>query len=214
MPRARVWMSIAVAIALFGLGGCSDAVESEPAQTARGVQPPKEHEGLSYYCPPSEVVDLQTAIDSVEFPIVLPSHQFASPANVQEVCLDPSGRVVFKFPLPRPADQPLRSEDLFISEGWWYGGDPQTDYERRIGAYPEHVGKALYWIKGTPSLGDPAHNDETGLDGAFFTIVLGRGLVLELGGEGNGVHIELSGGESVDDLIDIVKTMQLEPITD
>lgn len=97
-------------------------------------------------------------------------------------------------------------------EGWWYAGDPLSEYEGLIGSYPELKGMDVYDIKSVPALGDPAHNSEDGLDRAFLTLVLGRDRYLEPRGDGNGVEIELMGGESVEDLIAIAQTLELHAV--
>lgn len=209
MITAKGLMAVTATVTLLGLAGCSSPAESGTHQRKVETEAQGVPEGLPDECPPPNVVNLQDAIDSVEFPLALPSHEFASLPNLQEVCLDPSGRVILRFPSPRPAEQPLRTDGLLITEGWWYGGDPVADYDRRLSAYPELVGMDLYDIKGVPALGDPAHNGEDGLDRAYLTLVLGRGIYLELTGEGNGVEIELIGGESVEDLMAIAETLEI-----
>jgi hypothetical protein len=84
-----------------------------------------------------------------------------------------------------------------------------TEFETRLASYPEDVGKEIHNINGLPALSDPAHDAESGLDRAYLTLVLGRGLYLEPTGDGNGVEIEMAGGESVEDLIAIAKTLEI-----
>jgi hypothetical protein len=194
-------------LTLLGLVACSDSAGGDRARTES--LPPDESLSSEDECPSPYEATLEDAIGTAKFPLALPSHEFASSANVQEVCLDPSGRVILRFPSPRPAQEPLRADGLTIVEGWWYAGDPMTEFEARLASYPEDVGKEIHSINGLPALSDPPHDDETGLDRAYLTLVLGRGVYLELTGDGNGVEIEMAGGESVEDLIAIAKTLEI-----
>lgn len=209
MIRTRMWLATASSVTLLGLAGCSETIKRDTPQLEERVGSQQSQAALSLECPSSSTVDLQTAVDSVEFPLAVPSHEFASPPNAQEVCLEPSGRLILRFPPVRPAEEPLRADGLLLAEGWWYGGDPLAEYEGLIASYPELVGMDVYDIKGVPALGDPAHNSEDGLDRAYLTMVLGRGLYLELTGDGNGVEVILAGGESVEDLIAIAETLEI-----
>jgi hypothetical protein len=206
--NVRAWTAVTAIFTLIGLVSCTRSREGNTTRS-ESVAANRSNEGLSFQCPRPNVVSLQEAIDSVQFPLALPAHEFASEVNLQEVCLDPTGRLILSFPLPHPPERPLRGDELLIVEGWWYLGDPLAEYEGRIESYPDLVGMEVSDIKGVPALGDPAHNSEDGLDRAYLTLVLGRGLYKEPTGDGNGVEIELVGGESVEDLMAIAGTLEI-----
>lgn len=143
-------------------------------------------------------VSLQEAIEKATFKIKLPHHQFASRENIQEVFLYPDRTaVVLTFPLPKTPSAPIRKDRLEIYQSPWEGGDPLLDYQRDIAEDPV-TGKRIHYVNGVPALGVEAHapEDETGENPAFLRFVT------------DGVEVQLSGGESVEDLISIAETMR------
>lgn len=130
------------------------------------------------------------------FDLKVPHHAYASAENIQTVYLFPGGgAVVLVFPLPRSPQAPLREDvrRIEIFQQPWEAGDPRAEFQQSIQADP--AGGTMYEVNGVPMLADAPHSDETGEDGAYLELAL------------NGVSIQLSGGESVEDLIEIAKTL-------
>lgn len=110
MINARAWTAVTAIITLLGLVSCTRSSEGN-ITPSKSIAAKGSNEGLSLECPRPNVVSLQEAIDSVRFPLALPAHEFASKVNVQEICLDPTGRLILSFPLPRPPERPLRDDE-------------------------------------------------------------------------------------------------------
>jgi hypothetical protein len=137
----------------------------------------------------------QVAADAA-FGLRVPDHPLASTDNLRAAYLFPGGETaVLKFPAPRP-EAPVRQPDIEIWEFSWEGGDPLKRYQQSIEEAPVS-GKQIIDLNGVPALAVPANvpEDATGKNPAFLTFVLDR------------VEFEISGGDSIDDLVAIAKTM-------
>jgi hypothetical protein len=120
----------------------------------------------------------------------------ASTENLQAAYLSPDGAtVIMTFPAPRPS-APVRQPGIEIWEFSWEGGDPLKLYQQSVKEAPV-TGKRIIQVNGVPALAVPASvpEDATGENPAFLTFVLGN------------VEIEISGGESIEDLAAIAETM-------
>jgi hypothetical protein len=142
-------------------------------------------------------VSLDEAQTRASFRLVLPDTALANRQNVTAVYLEPSGNVVLLiFPLQKASERFIRQDHIKVYEGVWTGGDPLKDYQRDLAS--EHVvGKELSVIGDTPVLLVSAHSpsDDEQANPAFLGFVM------------DGVEFQISGGESLQDLIDIAKTI-------
>ncbi len=181
----RGFLSVVVVAMVSLLGSCA-GVEDEGS--------PEEPE---FFYPDEWKVTLREATQRAEFDVKVPDHPYASRRTLQDVYLKPSRlTVILTFPLPRPPEAPLRQDHLEIFEEPWESGDPLADYEKSIEFAPV-TGKRIHWIDGVPALGLEAHapEDETGENPALLRFVI------------DGVEVQISGGESVEDLIAIARTI-------
>lgn len=144
----------------------------------------------------------RTSISEVErnaaFAVMLPRHPLANRQNVTDVFMDPDGKTVaLDFPTPVPPSQgQLRQPFLEIFETPWIGGDPAADFAQDVASDPV-VGKRLYEVNGEAALGVDAHSpsDQEQANPAFLKFVH------------QGIEIQLSGGESVQRLVEIAESM-------
>lgn len=151
--------------------------------------------------PPEWKTTLEATKSQAVFTPLLPNTVLANAGNAVAVYLWPQGQAVaIDFPAPVTSSQPpVRQEYLEVYEAPWTGGDPLTAFQADIGADPV-VGKDIYYLgpNGTiPALGvaprSPSAMDQA--NAAFVQFVV------------NGIDIEVSGGESLQDLIDIANSM-------
>jgi hypothetical protein len=164
---------------VLGPADSSDSLEPESAYPAEWELP------------------LEVALREVDFPARIPNHPQASPDKVLVTCLSPDGdRLVMRFPLPAPPQEPLRDSYIEVFQSAWVGGDPGASYAEDLANDPVD-GKGLYTVNGVSALGVEAHSadDETDENGAFLRFVL------------DGVEVQVFGGESLDLLIEIADSM-------
>jgi hypothetical protein len=145
--------------------------------------------------------DWQMPLSQVEtlaaFPVLVPSAQTANQANVTAVYLWPNRMAVaLDFPAPAVPDYPTRQNYIEVYESLWGGSDPLSDFQADMAQNPVQ-GKAIYDLGGIPALGVAAHStgDANGSNPAFLRFVF------------RGVEIQVSGGESLETLIGIAKTI-------
>lgn len=140
---------------------------------------------------------LDTAMANARFGLILPNHPKANSGNVTAVYLWPDrSTVALQFPPLAVAASPVRQDYIEVWESPWTGGDPNADFAADMAAAPA-VGKALYDIDGIPALGVTAHSpsDMDEANPAFLRFVF------------QGIEVEISGGEDVNMLIEIAKSI-------
>jgi hypothetical protein len=144
---------------------------------------------------------LEAASTQAVFTLMIPNTVLANAANPVAVYVWPQGQAVaIDFPAPVMSSQsPVRQEYLEIYEAPWPGGDPLTAFQADIAADPV-VGKDIYYLgpSGTvPALGVTARSpsDMDQANAAFLQFV------------NSGIEVQVSGGESLQDLIDIANSM-------
>lgn len=143
------------------------------------------------------VADIAAAQPTVAFPLVLPNDPSANQQNIAAIYVRPDRLAVYiEFPAPTAPQIPVRQDYIEVFESPWRGGDPAQDYATDIAAEPV-VGKQLYDVSGVPALGVSAHSpsDQEQANPAFLRFVH------------RGIEYQISGGESVDLLIEIAKTI-------
>jgi hypothetical protein len=148
--------------------------------------------------PPQEwKTTLRQAEQRATFRANIPNHSLANRGNVMAVFLDPQGRLLtMDFPAPAPPTIPVRQDFIEVFESPWAGGDPSQVYAEDLVNDPAE-GKRIVEIDGHVALVVEAHSatDESQANAAFLRLVI------------NDIEIQISGGESVDRLEDIAKTM-------
>jgi hypothetical protein len=129
---------------------------------------------------------------------MIPDHASASRESLQATYLYPSrSAVVMMFPLPEPPSAPVRQDVIEIFQGLWTDGDPAQEFRTTIKDAPI-TGQRIETVEGRPALVVPAHvpEDETGENPAFLEIKVGE------------LAVQISGGETIDDLISIAATLE------
>ncbi len=151
--------------------------------------------------PPEWKTTLQAAASNAAFTPLVPNTTLASAENLVAVYLWPQGQAVaMDFPAPvTSSSSPVRQEFLEVYEEPWTKGDPLASFETDIAAAPV-AGKDVYYIGsgGTiPALVvTPRSSSNVGPpNAAYLRFVVG------------GTEVEVSGGESLQDLIDIANSM-------
>jgi hypothetical protein len=138
---------------------------------------------------------LTEAEKKTKFKLKFPHHELASQDNLKDVYVFPEASgVAFQFSLKKEPQSPIDQQVIEIFITPYQGTDPVADYEASIQEDPE--GKKLHTVNGEVALSDEPHDDQIGTDVAFLRFVW------------NGLEIQLSGGESVDDLIQIAESLK------
>jgi hypothetical protein len=148
-------------------------------------------------------VTVQRALAGTNFPVLIPTHPLANAQNVTAAYLYPQGvAIVLQFPPAEVPAQPVLQDFIELFEAPWESGEPMTDYLTDIREDPA-VGKDIFQIGDVPALGVTAHSPSAAdrSNAAFLRFVRG------------GVEIQLSGGESIDKLLDIAKTIVAASVT-
>jgi hypothetical protein len=209
-PASVSWMEASHLYEIYGDGGQSldDLAQRAESLVSRSTMTAQERWRLLHlvgnvlrrgdeteHCPEALRVPLDQAIRRSTFPAWFPSHQLASRENLAGVCPEGGVTIAFLFRSARPPDDPLWFDGISIWEGRWGGGDPLTVYKENMAAFPEDTGKRIHTVRGVPAQSDAAHDSMAGDDAAYLELVLGD------------VSIQLSGGESVEDLMAIAETL-------
>jgi len=140
---------------------------------------------------------LDEAIAKVSFSVKVPDSILADRDDVDAVFLYPDAQaVVMQFPLESPPKEPINSDHIEIWQGVWTLGDPLTVFEDDLHAY-QIEGEMVFEIAGLPALGIEAHSATIPArdNAAFLRFVV------------DGIDVQISGGESLDDLILIADSM-------
>jgi hypothetical protein len=131
------------------------------------------------------------------FQLLIPNSPLANQQNLTAVFVYPEGAAVaMQFPPAEDSAGKVRQDYLEVWESNWTGGDPLKTWNEDLDASPAE-GKAIVDVGGIPALGVTANSasDALGSNAAFLRLVIG------------GTDVELSGGTSLDNLVEIAKTM-------
>lgn len=183
-------LSLVVVASALAIGRRSGQEAGESAHARRVA-------GGEFQYPDEWKTTLDTATVDAAFTLVVPSHPNANIANVTAVYLWPDrSAVALRFPSPMSPATPIRQEYIEVWESPWTGGDPSADFAADLAAAPVK-GKDLYDINGIPALGVTAHSpsDLDQRNPAFLRFVY------------EGIEFEISGGEDLNLLIEIAKTI-------
>lgn len=149
--------------------------------------------------PPAEwIVSLSAARERAPYGLLFPDHPDASVENMKAAYQVPDkpAAVSFEFPSDAPK-RPLRFDGIWVAQLPWEGGDPFSNYKDDIALDPSPA-KFLCEARGVPALCVNAHSpdDATGENAAFVRFVV------------DNIEVQLTGGESVDELIRIANTLE------
>lgn len=140
---------------------------------------------------------LASASDVAKFKLQIPQSDVANENNITQVFAWPDGEsVAIDFPAPAKPAAPIRQEYLEVYESLWTSGDPLTDFKSDLDADPV-AGKQILEINGVVALGVEAHSPDAPdkINAAYLRFVQ------------DGVEVQLSGGESLDLLVQIAEGM-------
>jgi hypothetical protein len=143
---------------------------------------------------------LEEARSAVPFHLVVPATRPANEANLEATYVFPGGGAVeLRFPPPAPASPPVRQEYLAVYLTVWGQGDPLADYREELARHPV-LGQRVVWLDGVPALVVPPRSaaDVERANPAYLEIVI------------DGLEVEISGGDDLDVLIDIARSMIAE----
>ncbi|HEY7401420.1 MAG TPA: hypothetical protein VH989_11075 [Actinomycetota bacterium] len=142
---------------------------------------------------------LEGAQRQLPFSILVPNDALANPANMTALYLFPTDQLALDFPSPGEPTSRLRQKYIEVFEARWSGDDPVADLKRDLKLDPIE-GKSLERIDGVTALVVEAHSpDDAGqANAAFLRFFL------------PGVEVQISGGESLDDLIRIASTIIIQ----
>jgi len=188
---------LGIVLLLSAVGIVAALTAPSPTATSEGIAPIRILTIETAYPAEWRVPDIGSAQALVAFPLTLPDHPSANPQNVAAIYVRPDrGAVYIEFPAPAVPQTPVRQDYIEVFESPWLGGSPADDYAANIAA-DSVAGKQLYDIGGVPALGVSAHSpsDAEGANSAFLKFVY------------RGFEYQISGGESIDLLIEIGKTI-------
>jgi hypothetical protein len=140
---------------------------------------------------------LEDARARVQFEILLPDHPFANESNITAVYVySDDAAVAIQFPSPSEPSAPLRQEYLEVWESAWTSGDPLENFEEDLRESPAE-GKSILDLGGVPALGVTARSssDVDRANPAFLRFEI------------DGTDVQISGGESLDVLIEIGRSL-------
>ena len=143
---------------------------------------------------------LEGARSAVSFHLVVPATRSANEANLEATYVFPGGGAVeLRFPPLAPALPPVRQGYLAVYLTVWGHGDPLTDYREELARDPV-PGKRVAWLDGIPALVVPPRStaDVERANPAYLEIVI------------DGLEVEISGGDDLDVLLDVARSMITE----
>lgn len=129
------------------------------------------------------------------FALLVPNHPAANEGNISAVYVHPGGTTVaMQFPAPTKSD--VRQEYLEVFLLPWAGGNPEVRFAEDIDQAPV-IGKSMYAIDGVTAEGTLAHSpdDIDQANPAYLRFVY------------KGLEVQISGGDSLDLLIEIAQTI-------
>lgn len=191
--RRPVWLAILIGGTILMACGSSSSqragLQGAPAEGFHEEVPTLEY-------PEAWRISLAQAIAEARFPVRLPAHPAASSDNTIATYLSPDGLMfIMRFPPPSPPEAPVRQAYIEVFQSPWTRGDPEVSYETDIASDPL-TGKNLYKVRGFTALGVEAHSPDVDgrINAAFLRFVV------------DGVEIQVSGGESLELLIEIAES--------
>jgi hypothetical protein len=135
---------------------------------------------------------LDEATAKATFSVKVPDTVLANRGDLEAVFLYPDAQaVVMQFPLASPPKEPINSDHIEVWEGaWTLGDDPSAVFQEDLQTY-QIAGESVFEVAGLPALGIEAHSTSIPArdDAAFLRLVV------------DGTDVQISGGESLDDLI-------------
>jgi len=146
------------------------------------------------------VADIAAAQAAVDFTLIVPDHPVANAGNVSGSFVLPGEAIALDFPPPEKSTQYVRQEYIEVYEATWVEDmTPQEALEFDIKNAPSPE-KELIDISGTPALTVEARStkDDERANPAFLKFVF------------NGVEVQISGGEDLQLLIEIAKSMMAQ----
>lgn len=190
-PLLFVCLSVALSGCANGRGSPDAASSDEPSPSVTIFAP-----SPSPY-PSDWRTTLDEALAKASFSVKVPDSVLANRGNIDGVFLYPEAQaVVMQFPLGSPPKGPINSDHIEVWQGAWTLGDPLTVFQDDLHAY-QIEGESVFEIAGLPVLGIEAHSATIPArdNAAFLRLVI------------DGVDVQISGGESLDDLILIADSM-------
>jgi hypothetical protein len=185
-------------VALAALVGCANSAESPGATPTDETSPSTTIFAPSPVPYPSEwETTLDDAAAKAAFPLLIPNDDLANVDNLKAVFLYPEANaVVMQFPLASPPAEPINLDHIEVWEGVWTMGDAASVFQEDLDTY-QIAGEKVFDIAGHPALGIEAHSSTLPKrdNAAFLRVVV------------DGVDLQLSGGESLDDLTRIAESM-------
>lgn len=144
-----------------------------------------------------EVQSVAEAIQKTGLDFIMPDDPLANSGNVDHVWVLTPQAVAVDFPSPAVPQKYLRQNYIEVYEGTWPADEnPLATYKHDLSSDPSPA-KSLILLDGTPVLTVEAHSphDDQQANPAFLRFVT------------RGVEVQVSGGESLDSLIRIAKTI-------
>jgi hypothetical protein len=140
-------------------------------------------------------VSLSEAKKLAAFPVVVPDHPAANEEDLTAVYVHPGGSTVaMQFPAPKESDVRQQYLEVFLVP--WDGGDPADHFAEDIDKDPV-IGKSILSVDGVPAEGTLANSPSDGdqANPAYLRFVY------------EGLEIQISGGDSLDLLIEVAETV-------
>jgi hypothetical protein len=207
LPLLMVLCLLASAV-LFVEGPARSGTQTiGPAQVAADIKasegPPLALHGLvadpdGPYPVEWEVAGVDEARSIVDFPVHEPDHPNTSPDSLDKVYVFPSGDAVSLVfaPAGKPSE-PVRQEYIELYQARWLDEeDPRDTFKRNLDLAPD-PNKVLMSLEGHPALAVMAHSPEDvdRANPAFLRFVV------------DGLDVQLSGGDDLDLLVDIARSL-------
>ncbi len=186
-------LAVGLGVGLRGGGG------SDRAPSQRVAQRPAPASGVQFTLPAvvGERMTLEQAVDKVDFAVRVPDTAAANRDNITGVYTDDDS-VQMDFPPPNDHSSDLRQPYLSVWEAPWTEGDPMANYKDDIANDPDAGSKSICSVNDLPALCVEARSpaDETQQNAAFLRVIIDK------------VEVEVSGGDSVETLIDVASSLE------
>jgi hypothetical protein len=192
----------AVAMVTFVLTGAANhptgGAKASPGHESRPQQAHTNlHRALAAAGPliQEQRVSLQQAEQDGGFNVLVPNTELANSDKMTGVYEGDGAGITLRFPAADPSSD-VRQPDITIWEAPWTEGDPLAAYKNDLAADPD-PNKSICSVGDLPALCVEAKspNDATQENPAFVRVVIDK------------IEVELSGGGSVQDLLDIAGSL-------